>query len=233
DTYFYDSTSGGNVGIGRVTAENFTGGSLSGGYAYTYDVRGRQVTSTLTGGGPAPPPAPAFVQQASGHTAGQTSLGATFAANVTSGNRIVVVVGVWNNGAVASGVTDSAGNTYTKVAGLVAPDGTEETIWTAPITAGGGTRPTGTAPADGTADIGIAAVEYSGLAGAAGSAGVDQPVTTNGSPGGPGRVAWGAPAPATAGNELAVGAYVDSGFGDTLSYGSAWSGRTNVSPTGD
>jgi RHS repeat-associated protein len=53
DTYSYDSTANGNVGIGRLTGETFSGApsnSLSGGYAYAYDVRGQQTTTTLTVG---------------------------------------------------------------------------------------------------------------------------------------------------------------------------------------
>jgi YD repeat-containing protein len=49
-TFSYDSTAGGNVGIGRLTSESFTNGSLSGGSTYTYDGRGRQTASTLTVG---------------------------------------------------------------------------------------------------------------------------------------------------------------------------------------
>jgi YD repeat-containing protein len=48
DTYSYDSTASGNVGVGRLTSETFSAGSLSGGYAYVYDGRGQQTTSTLT-----------------------------------------------------------------------------------------------------------------------------------------------------------------------------------------
>jgi RHS repeat-associated protein len=51
DTYGYDSTAGGSAGIGRLTGETFAAGSLSGGYAYSYDGRGQQTASTLTVGG--------------------------------------------------------------------------------------------------------------------------------------------------------------------------------------
>jgi RHS repeat-associated protein len=231
DNYGYDSTAAGSSGVGRLTSETFSTGSLSGSYSYLYDGRGQQTQSTLTVGGTTPP-APAFVQQASNHASSVASLGATLGSNVTTGNRIVVVVGVWNNGAVANGVTDSAGNVYTKVAGQVASDGTEETVWTAPITAGGATKPTVTVTADSSADIGIAAMEYSGLSKASGTAAVDQTAMANGTTSGAGSVASGA-ATATAAGELAVGAYVDSGFGNTLSYGSGWSGRVNVSPASD
>src|SRR5262249_41832328 len=51
DTYTYDSTAGGNVGVGRLTSETFSAGTLSGSYAYVYDGRGQQTSSTLTVGG--------------------------------------------------------------------------------------------------------------------------------------------------------------------------------------
>lgn len=50
-TSSYDSTAAGNLGIGRLTAETFSGGpgnSLSGGYTYTYDARGQQIAATLS-----------------------------------------------------------------------------------------------------------------------------------------------------------------------------------------
>src|SRR5262249_8509116 len=44
-SYSYDSTAGGNKGVGRLTGESFTGGSsshpLSGSYGFTYDGRGQ------------------------------------------------------------------------------------------------------------------------------------------------------------------------------------------------
>jgi RHS repeat-associated protein len=50
-TYAYDGTAGGSRGVGRLTGEGFTNGSLSGTYAFTYDARGRQVGQTMTVGG--------------------------------------------------------------------------------------------------------------------------------------------------------------------------------------
>jgi RHS repeat-associated protein len=53
DTYSYDSTANGNVGIGRLTGETFSGApnnSLTGIYTFTYDVRGEQTASTLAVG---------------------------------------------------------------------------------------------------------------------------------------------------------------------------------------
>ena len=65
----------------------------------------------------------------------------TPASAITTGNRIVVMAGVWSCGAATiSSVTDAAGNTYTKVTSVKASDDTELSVWTAPITAGGGTQ---------------------------------------------------------------------------------------------
>ncbi len=44
DTYSYDSTANGNVGIDRLTSETFSGvpnNSLSGSDSYVYDARGK------------------------------------------------------------------------------------------------------------------------------------------------------------------------------------------------
>jgi RHS repeat-associated protein len=52
-TYNYDSTAGGNYGIGHLTGETFTGGpnhTLSGSYSYVYDRRGQQISNTETVG---------------------------------------------------------------------------------------------------------------------------------------------------------------------------------------
>jgi RHS repeat-associated protein len=50
DIYVYDSTASGNVGIGHLTSETFSAGALSGSYAYGYDARGQQTSSTLAVG---------------------------------------------------------------------------------------------------------------------------------------------------------------------------------------
>lgn len=53
DIYTYDATASGNMGVGRLTGETFSGSpvnSLSGGYSYTYDARGEQLAAVLTVG---------------------------------------------------------------------------------------------------------------------------------------------------------------------------------------
>jgi hypothetical protein len=85
-----------------------------------------------------------------------------------------VLVGIWSSGGpTAKTVTDSAGNAYTEVLHFKASDGTEMSVWTAPITAGGGTRPAITVTPTATADIGVAASEYAGLSSAGGAAAVE------------------------------------------------------------
>jgi hypothetical protein len=177
---------------------------------------------------------PSFVQQVSAHGhAG--SLGATPGSAVTAGDRMVVEVGVWNaSHATASSVTDSAGNSYTELTHFTASDGTELSVWSAPVTAGGGTKPTITAKVTSSADIGVAAVEYAGLSTAAGASVLDVQAHATGTTGAAAAtVSSGATAATTGGPELAIGFYADSGFGDTLAPGSGYAGRVNLAPTPD
>ena len=187
----------------------------------------------LTNASTASAATPSFVQQMSAHGhAG--SLAVTPGSAVIAGDRMVVEVGVWNSSHVtASSVTDSAGNSYTELTHFTASDGTELSVWTAPITAGGGTRPTITAKAGSTADIGVAALEYAGLSAAAGSAVLDVQAHATGTTGAAATVSSGAPPATTGSGELAIGFYADSGFGDTLTPGSGYTGRVTVAPTPD
>ena len=174
---------------------------------------------------------PTFVQQASARVTAATAT-VTPTANVTAGNRLVVEVGVWNaSAATASAVTDSAGNTYTKVTSFAASDDTEMSIWTAPITNGGGTKPAITARVTSSADIGVAVLEYAGLSSAAGLGSVDtQSHAVGKTAGAAATVGSGATPATTAPGELALGFYVDSGFGTALVGGTGYTVRTNVSP---
>jgi hypothetical protein len=47
-TYTYDSTAGGNHGVGRKTGESFIDGTLTGAYSYSYDLCGRATAMTTT-----------------------------------------------------------------------------------------------------------------------------------------------------------------------------------------
>jgi hypothetical protein len=106
-------------------------------------------------------------------------------------------------------------------------------VWSAPISTGAGTKPTVTAKASGTADLGIAALEYSGLSSVGDATVVDQSASATGTTTSATSVSSGNTAPTTAGNELAIGFYADSGFGDTLAGDAGYTPRVNVSPTKD
>jgi len=176
--------------------------------------------------------APAFVQQASGHAHNASSLAVTPPASLAAGNRLVVEVGVWSNaGASASSVKDSAGDTFTELLHFKASDGTELSVWSAPVSAGGGTRPTITATPTSTADVGVAVLEYAGLSSAAGTAVVDQTAQATGKTSVAAVVATGATAPTSGSDELVLGLYADSGFGDNLMARMGFNSRVNVSPT--
>jgi hypothetical protein len=177
---------------------------------------------------------PTFVQQASRHSGATTGLTVTPASNVTAGNRLVVEVGIWSNAAsTAASVTDSAGNSYVELLHFKASEGTEMSVWTAPITAGGGTRPTLTVKPSSKADVGAVALEYAGVSSVSDASVLDRSASASATTKSAGTVSSGATQPTTAANELAIGFYLDSGFGDTLAGGSGYATRANVSPDGD
>ncbi|MFZ2113389.1 MAG: fibronectin type III domain-containing protein [Solirubrobacteraceae bacterium] len=218
-----------------ATSTTITG--LTNGNTYTFTV----AATNAIGSGPASPASsavtpsgtasPQFVQQASGHAPNVTSLGVTPGAKLVSGNRLVVEVGVWSSAkATASSVKDSAGDTFTELQHFKASDNTEMSIWSAPVTAGGGTIPTITATPSAKADLGVAVLEYAGLSTAAGTAVVDQSASATGTTKAAAVVSTPATAATTAPGELIVGFYADSGFGDNLMARMGFNGRVNVSP---
>ena len=178
---------------------------------------------------------PGFVQSVGAHTLSSTSLALTPSSNVLAGNRLIVEVGVWSKaGATAASVTDSAGNSYVELLHFTASDKTEMSVWTAPVVAGSGTRPTITVKPTGKADVGAVALEYSGVASVADASVLDRSASASGKTGSAAAVvSSGATAPTTAANELALGFYLDSGFRDTLSAGAGYTTRANISPDGD
>ena len=212
---------------------------LANGTTYTFTVR------ATNSAGPGPESAqssavtagivtPAFVQQTATHVANVTTAAVTPTGNITSGNRLVVIVGIWNNsGPTAKSVTDSAGNTYTEILHFKASDKTEMSVWTSPITSGGGTRPTITVTPTARADVGVAALEYSGLSPATGTGAIDQTAQNTGKTSAAASVSSGATPATTAANELAMGFYVDSGFADSLTRGGGFTARSNVSNVSD
>jgi Domain of unknown function (DUF4082)/Concanavalin A-like lectin/glucanases superfamily/Fibronectin type III domain/Bacterial Ig domain/Viral BACON domain len=210
---------------------------LTNGSSYTFTVSATNSVGTgpdsIPSGAVTPNAAPRFVQRVSGRGAGN-SLQLTPASAISAGDRMVVMAGVWGGGGpTISGVTDAAGNAYTKVTSIKASDNTELSVWSAPITAGDGTKPAITVTASGSGDIGAAAVEYAGLSTASGAAAIDQFKTATGTSTGTGFVTSGPTAPLTGDNGLAMGFYVDSGFGRTLTADPTYTERVNVSPTND
>jgi Domain of unknown function (DUF1929)/Fibronectin type III domain len=176
---------------------------------------------------------PAFVQEASAHASGQSTISVVPSSEVTAGNRLVVEVGVWKSaGATTTSVTDSTSDPFVEVTHFVASDGAEMSVWTAPVRSGG-IRPTISATPSTKADLGIVALEYSGLSTVADATVVDHVSHTSGVTTAAGSVNSTPTAPTTEPNELAVGFYADSGFGDTLAAGSGFTQRANVSPAGN
>jgi hypothetical protein len=212
---------------------------LTNGVSYTFTVRATNSAGTSTESAasgavtPTASPPPSLAQKVSGVVADKTGTSVTMPGNTTAGNRLVVEVGAWGSGSpTVSAVSDNAGDAFTRVASFAASDHTQMTVWTA-VVATGGTRPVITATTTGTADIGVAALEYAGLSTAAGAAAIDVQAQASGTTSAAATVRSGPTAAVGADNELAIGFYADSGFGTALVGDPQYGTRVNASPNGN
>ncbi len=103
-TRTYDSITGGNKGIGRLTSETFSGGSDSGSYSFTYDARGQVTNTTLNVNGTNYPTGVAY------NDAGQT-LTVTYPTGETVSTS-------YSAQAWFAGLTRTQGTTTTLVSGV-------------------------------------------------------------------------------------------------------------------
>ena len=220
-----------------ATSTTITG--LTNGLPYTFTITatnaiGTSPPSTASAAvTPGVAAAPSFVQSVSAHAASGTTIAVTPSSNITTGNRLVVEVATWNSkSATVSKVTDAENDPFVEVTQFTASDGTEMTVWTAPITGAGG-KPAITATVTSSADLGIAVSEYANLSTVASSAAVDRSMQATGTTGPAVAVGSGSTMATTADNELAIGFYADSGFGNPLGGAPGYTVRSNVSPTSD
>ena len=135
--------------------------------------------------------------------------------------------------ATAASVTDSAGNSYIELLHFTASDKTEMSIWTAPITPAAGPSPTITVKPSVKADVGAVALEYAGVAVVQGASVLDRSASNTGTTDGRDGFLRSHRSRRPPPNELAIGFYLDSGFGDKLAGGTGYTTRANVSPEGD
>jgi hypothetical protein len=174
---------------------------------------------------------PAFVQQTSAYSDTTQQLVLRARSGLIAGDRLVVEASTWGRGARTTSVSDSAGDHYTELVRHQAADGTELSVWTAPVRNDGGTAPTITVTPDSTADVGAVAVEYSGLSTAPGARAVDRIAVATGRTRRAAVIGSGATQATTKGHELAVGLYADSGFGDIVTPSHLFTERANISRT--
>jgi Domain of unknown function (DUF4082)/Domain of unknown function (DUF1929)/Fibronectin type III domain/Glyoxal oxidase N-terminus len=176
-------------------------------------------------------PVPQLVQKASAYADTTSAVPLRLPFRPAGGDRVVVQASVWGGNARAAQVTDSAGNHFTELVHAFAPDGTEMSVWTAPVKPGQRSKDTVTVAPTRQADVGAVALEYSGLSAAPGSAAVDRIAVASGATATHAAVSSGAVGPTSAEHELALGLYADSGFGNRLQSAAGWRQRFNLSPS--
>ncbi len=124
---------------------------------------------------------PQFVQKATAYADTSTTLPLQLPFRPAGGDRLIVQASVWGGSARAARVTDSGGDQFTEIVRDYAPDGTEMSVWTAPVKPGQKLKNTITVTPSRRADVGAVALEYSGLSTAAGTAAVDKLAVASGS----------------------------------------------------
>jgi hypothetical protein len=180
---------------------------------------------------PAATASPALVQRAAAYADRSAGLPLALRTAPAPGDRLVVEASVWGRDARAATVTDSAGDHYTELLTRRAPDGTELSVWTAPVTSTRGSRRVIRVVPSAEADVGAVAVEYSGLSSARGPRAVDSISSATGDTHGAALVHVRGRQGARADRELAVGVYADSGSGDVIRPGRGWTARVDTPPT--
>lgn len=168
---------------------------------------------------------------AAGAVLGGTTLAKAFAGGCSYGSRIIVFVSAWKATAVTcTGVTDSAGNPYSKDLDLVDATSTvHASIWSAPNFSTSTVTVTATISASG-ATVGMAINEFSGLSMAVGSAAVDG----TGSASANGATSITTSAFTTTGlNEMVFGTCNGNGDNKTFTKGATYTAAQNNSPEGN
>ncbi|MGO9956538.1 MAG: galactose oxidase-like domain-containing protein, partial [Solirubrobacteraceae bacterium] len=222
---------------GSPAPTSATVGGLEPGKSYTFKVTATTSRGTGHASRPSKPvipnarPKPAFVQEMSAYADDTQDLVLKPTSTLTPGARMVVEISIWGHGARAAGVTDSVGDRYTELLSRIASDGTQLSVWTAPVDHGASTPARITVSPTSTADIGAVAVEYSGLSTAPGLRAVDQMAVASGTTHRAAVIGSGETLATTARDELAVGLYADSGFGDVVDAGRGYRQRANISRT--
>src|SRR3990167_6589648 len=167
--------------------------------------------------------AASFVQEASKRQGSATTIVLAFASNVTAGNAIAVFI-QWANTATLNSVTDSLGNTYTRVNNpTVGGAGFRTALAYATGITGGACTVTATFSVAGGADMAMMLHEATGTALAFDVSNIQHEVDQ-----GTGANAWNSPAVVTtADGDYLAGFAIDEGYGSTWTAGTGWTDRHN------